>query len=66
MNLLPGFVIGIEARCFGNLLLLYVGTSILRCEIIFFLIFKLFLADLSIIDANPICFALAFFIGFQA
>ena len=51
-------LIGIDFRFLGNLFFLYVGTSILNCEIIFLLIFKFFFDDLSIIQANPKSLAL--------
>ena len=43
---------------------LYVGTLILRCETIFFLILSDFLFDLSIIVAKPTKDAFAFLISF--
>ena len=48
----------------GSSFFLYVGTSIFKSEIIFDFIFNDFFEDLLIIDANPKCFALDFFINF--
>tara|TARA_B100000902_G_scaffold351629_1_gene361729 strand:+ start:187 stop:471 length:285 start_codon:yes stop_codon:yes gene_type:complete len=64
MNLLPGIVMGIDFKSFGNLLREKVGTTIFKCEIIFVFIFKDFFVDLSIIEANPKSLAFDFFINF--
>ena len=62
MNLLPGVVIGIDFKSCGNCFVVNVGTSIFKWEIIPVLILSDFLVDLSIIDAKPKSFALAFLI----
>ena len=53
MNLLPGTVMGVFLSASGSSFSLNVGTSIFRCDIIFFFIFNVFLVDLSMMDANP-------------
>ena len=57
MDLLPGLVIGIDIKFFGNFFFLYVGTLIFNWETILFLIFNVCFDDLSINDAKPNSFA---------
>jgi len=54
---------GIDFKSCGSCFALNVGTSIFRCDIILVLIFRVFFVDLSIIEAKPKSFALAFFIS---
>ena len=63
MNLLPGTVMGIFLSASGSLFFLNVGTSIFKCDIIFFFIFNVFLVDLSMMEANPTSLAPAFVIN---
>ena len=56
-------MIGIFFKLDGKSFFLYVGIFNLICEIIFFLIFKFLLFDLSIIQANPANVAPDFFIS---
>ena len=65
INLLPGFVIGINFKLFGNFFLLNVGTFIFKWDVILVLIFSDFFVDLSMIEANPKSFPLAFVINFS-
>ena len=48
----------------GSSFFLNVGTTIFKCDIIFFFIFSVFLVDLSMIVANPTSLAPAFVINF--
>ena len=64
MNLLPGVDIGTDFKLVGKLFFLKVGTSIFNWEMIFFLIFRFFFVDLSIIDAKPTSFAFDFLTNF--
>ena len=63
LNLLPGLVMGMDLSVSGNFFELYTGTSIFKWDTIFVFIFKDFLEDLSMIDANPNNLAFAFFIS---
>ena len=53
----------VDFKLKGKLFLLYVGTFIFKCEIIFVLIFRFLLVDLSIIEAKPTNLALDFSIN---